>query len=380
MKKIFAALSLVMMTSGMFAQDKFYTDWYMQLQGGVGHTVGETEWTNLISPAASLSLGYQATPTFGLRLNANGWEGMGYSNLKFESYKFNFGQLALDATFDLCNLIGGYKSRAINPYLFAGIGGNYRFNNGASLAMLPEDNYYWEDPAISLAGRAGAGIDFRVAPYVTIGLEVLDNMVSDHFNSKVGDNLDNHWNALLGVKFSLGSAKKQAAADAAAAAAAAAAAKEAARLEAEKKAQEEAARQRADQEREQAARAAQAAREAQEKAAAEQRAKDRAVTENVLFKLDRWNIRKTEDEKIDHVLEVLNKYPEAVVGITGYADHWTGTPKWNMTLSEKRANAVAKRLIEAGVDESRITKDWKGSEENPFETPELNRVAVIVTK
>ena len=51
-----------------------------------------------------------------------------------------------------------------------------------------------------------------------------------------------------------------------------------------------------------------------------------------------------------------------------------------MTLSERRANAVAKRLIEAGIDESRITKDWKGSEENPFETPELNRVSVIVTK
>ena len=383
MKKVLVVLASLCLSFGAFAQDVFYSDWYMQIQGGAGETIGETDFKNLISPAAALSVGYQFTPTFGLRGNLSGWQAKGAADgaHAFDVYKFNYAQLAVDATFDLCNMFGGYKLRAVNPYIFAGIGGNLRFNNGATPAILPTDNYYWKDPKVSLAGRLGAGIDFRVAQYCTIGLEVVENCLSDHFNSKVGDIFDHQINALVGVKFSLGTAKKKAAAAAALAAAEAEAAAKAAQLAAEKAAAEKAAAEKAAAE---AAAKAAAEKAAAEKAAAEAaaaaRAAARAASENVLFVIDHWNVRENQEEKVNHIIDILNQYPEAVVTVTGYADKATGTSKWNMTLSQRRAEAVAKKLIAAGVDASRITSEYRGSEENPFPTPKENRVAVCVTK
>ena len=37
---------------------------YGQLMGGVAHTVGESAFTNLLSPAGAVNFGYQFTPVF----------------------------------------------------------------------------------------------------------------------------------------------------------------------------------------------------------------------------------------------------------------------------------------------------------------------------
>lgn len=50
---------------------------FIQLQGGVAHTLGEAKFADLISPAAALNLGYKFNPVFGMRLGASGWEGKG---------------------------------------------------------------------------------------------------------------------------------------------------------------------------------------------------------------------------------------------------------------------------------------------------------------
>lgn len=38
----------------------FNPHWYLQLQGGMGYTVGETGFKDLISPAGALSVGYSS--------------------------------------------------------------------------------------------------------------------------------------------------------------------------------------------------------------------------------------------------------------------------------------------------------------------------------
>lgn len=378
MKKVLVVLASLCITFGAFAQDTFYPDWYLQIQGGAGHTIGETSFSELLSPAAALSLGYQFTPTFGLRGNFAGWQAKGWSA---DTYKFNYAQAALDATFDLRSLFGGYADRVFKPYVFLGAGANYRFSNEAVESQLPSENYYWSDPAISAVGRVGAGIDFQISDGVAFGIELAENALSDHFNSKVGDKFDHQINALAGFKFNFGAAKRKAAEAAALAAAEAEAAAKAAQLAAEKAAAERAAAERAAAEK--------AAREAAERAAAEKaaaeaaaaaRAAARAASENVLFIIDRWDVRANQQDKVDHIISIMNQYPEAVVSIIGYADKATGTARWNMTLSERRAQAVAKQLIAAGIDASRITSEFRGSEENPFPTPAENRVAVCVTK
>jgi len=54
------------------SDDTFKPHWYMQVQGGVAHTVGEANFKKLISPAAVLSLGYRFSPLWGVRVGVGG--------------------------------------------------------------------------------------------------------------------------------------------------------------------------------------------------------------------------------------------------------------------------------------------------------------------
>ena len=64
--------------------------------------------------------------------------------------------------------------------------------------------------------------------------------------------------------------------------------------------------------------------------------------------------------------------------VTGYADAATGTDERNMVLSEERAENVAAAIKAAGISADRVKVSFKGSRENPFDTPEKNRVAICV--
>ena len=67
--------------------------------------------------------------------------------------------------------------------------------------------------------------------------------------------------------------------------------------------------------------------------------------------------------------------------IVGYADEATGNPSINMTLSERRAKAVAKVLVEKyGVSEDMIEVDFKGDTVQPYETNEWNRVVIMTAE
>lgn len=232
MKKIFLVIaSVLVMGTSAFAQDIFYPGFQLGLKGGAAYTSGEAAFTQLISPAAALDLGYQISPVFGLRADISGWQGKGYNVMDKAGYKFNFAQLALDATFDLCNLFGGYKERVLNPYLFAGVGGVAYLKNGADNSKNYFANY-WTPVKLSTVARVGLGLDIRLTDLLAIEIEAVENFHSDKFNSKAGEYVletDQQINLLAGLKFNFGAAAgKKKAAEAAAAAAAAAAAQAAA--------------------------------------------------------------------------------------------------------------------------------------------------------
>ena len=92
----------------------------LQLMGGAGYTIGEVKYMELFSPAAALNLGWQITPSFGLRFGASGWQGKGHAVYNtIEKYSFNYAQGNLDIVLDLGNLFGGYKhNRGFSPYIF----------------------------------------------------------------------------------------------------------------------------------------------------------------------------------------------------------------------------------------------------------------------
>ncbi|PID68226.1 MAG: cell envelope biogenesis protein OmpA [Flavobacteriia bacterium] len=69
-------------------------------------------------------------------------------------------------------------------------------------------------------------------------------------------------------------------------------------------------------------------------------------------------------EKLDMIAEIMIKYPKANFSIDGYTDS-QGNDKYNQGLSERRAQAVMKYLVQKGVASSRLRAVGYG-ESNPI--------------
>jgi outer membrane protein OmpA-like peptidoglycan-associated protein len=384
LKKLTLFFVLALGTQVAFAQQsksdptvEFNPHWYGQIQGGVAHTVGETVFKDLLSPAGALSLGYQFNPTLGLRVGASGWQAKGNS-IPIEVYKFNFLQGNVDLTFHLANLFGYNHKRVLDPYALIGGGAAFGFKNGANnvKAVKPAEYfaYLWDKSLISPVGRVGLGFDIRLSENVALNLEVNGNVLSDRFNSKKAGNPDYQYNALAGLKINFGKATRPSAkylAELAAAEAAAAAEK--ARLEAERAAKlaaEKAAAEKA------AAEKALADKLAAEKAAAERLAAEMRQV-NTFFTINSAVISDEEAAKLIRYIDWLKANPSVNLSIAGHADKGTGNKRINQKLSDQRAAAVKAFLTERGIAESRIVSIvGNGDLIQPFAENDLNRVVI----
>ena len=330
----------------------FNPHWFIQAQGGVSATRGEADFKDLISPAAALNVGYQFTPVIGLRVGASGWEAKGGWSSPQQTYSYNYVQGNVDVVFDLSALCCSYNpKRVCNLYGFVGGGVNYAFNNDDAKALNTPGYplvYLWDDHRLSPVGRAGLGINLRVAPRLTINVEGNANLLSDHFNSKKGSKADFQIKAVAGLTFSFGKAKPVPAPVPV------------------------------------PAPAPVVKPEPEPEPVVEEKVEVvpafESLSRNILFVINKWDIRESEQLKIDEVVEALKANPDTKVRVSGYADKATGTAKRNKFLSEKRAEVVAEAIVNAGIDKDRIITEYFGDTVNPFETPEENRVAVCLVK
>lgn len=372
MKRIFAIVVSLLAVTALSAQEKersydeFNGHWFIGVQGGIGQTLGETSFGTLISPAAAVSFGYQFTPVWGLRAGISGWQAKGAAvDATTSVYKFNYLQGSVDVMVDLCGIAGYRVSRAVNPYLFAGIGVNGAFNNGEAQDLsprLPEDNLLWDGSKVLPAGRFGVGMGVRLTDAVHFNIEVNANILGDSFNSKRGSAVDWQLGALAGFTFKIG-------------------------LKKDKEPVEEepvlcyedtvVAAPVAEPEDTAAATTTVAVVPALDSAAYAV-ADFEAVEENIFFLIGKSEIRSSEESKVDDVAYLLEANPQTRVTVTGYADKETGSAERNMQLSKERAENVAAALIDAGIDPERITVLYKGSSETPFDSQEENRVAICV--
>lgn len=376
MKKTLLAIAALLLASGaMLGQEKeksydeFSGHWLIGVQGGIGQTVGETSFGTLISPAASVWFGYQFTPVWGLRAGVSGWQARGaVVDGSTSVYRYNYVQGNVDVLVDLCGIAGYRVSRAVNPYLFAGIGVNGAFNNGEARDLsprLPEDNLLWDGSRVFPAGRFGVGMGVRITDAVHFNIEVNANVLGDAFNSKRGSAVDWQLGALAGFTFRIGLKKERAAEEVPVVEPA-----PAAEPEPEPAAEPEPAP---------VASATAVAAAGQSLEGAEYAAPAfEAVEENVFFLIGQSSIRESEASKVDAVADVLRANPQTRVTVTGHADRETGSAERNMELSRERAENVAAALIAAGIEADRITVLYRGAEETPFDTPEENRVAICV--
>jgi OOP family OmpA-OmpF porin len=74
----------------------------------------------------------------------------------------------------------------------------------------------------------------------------------------------------------------------------------------------------------------------------------------VLFDFDSAEIKSEAYPMLDEASDILKKNPKLNVEIDGHTDS-TGPAAYNMTLSERRANAVMEYFISKGVDAKRLT-------------------------
>ena len=336
---------------------------FLDLQGGAQYTLGEAKFGDLISPNVQLGIGYQFTPVFGMRLQANGWQSKGgwngyrtaIGNEPFTAdYKFNYVAPGLDFMFNLSNLFCGWNpNRVFNVTAFVGGGANIAWKNdevndiAANIKKLDDYNleYLWDGTKVRPFGRAGIDLEFKVSKAVSIMIEGNANITTDKYNSKKADNPDWYFNALAGLRINLGKSYTKT----------------------------------------EPVKEVPAPRPVEEYVKPEPKPepvkKVEDIRRDVFFVINSNAISDSEDAKIKEVVDFMNANPDSKVVVTGYADAGTGNDKINDKLAAKRAAAVVKALKEKyGIAESRITEDSKGARVQPFSENDKNRVSIMIAK
>lgn len=337
----------------------FKKHWYLQLQGGAQHTLGEASFGDLISPNVQAAIGYQFNPWFGARLSANAWQSKGgWNGYKATStstpenitYKYKYVAPSIDFMFNLSNALCGWNpNRVLNVSAFIGGGANYAGDNGEAndLKAAGYDlRYNWTGKKLRAVGRGGVAVDFRLSDCVSLGIEGNANILNDKYNSKKAGNADWYFNALAGLKINLGKTytKKE-------------------KAEPVRPVEEYV---------QPAPKPAPAPEPVVEK-------KVEKMERNVFFKINSSVISAQEETKVSELAAYLKEHTAATVEITGYADAGTGTTAINDRISAKRADSVKKMLVEKyGIEAGRISVSSKGSRVQPMPVNDDNRVSICV--
>ena len=348
---------------------------FLNLEGGLQYTLGEAKFKDLLSPNVQLGLGYQFSPVFGARIQANAWQSKGgwngfrtqigatpYTN----DYKFKYVAPGLDLMFNLSNLVCGWNpNRVFNLTAFVGGGANIAWGNGEAntiantLKNLDAYNleYIWDGTKTRLFGRGGLEAAFRLSDAVALTIEGNANILSDKYNSKKhsGNKMKADWyfNGLIGLKINLGKTYNKILPPPPAPAP-------------EPAPEPQPVVQPAP---------------APAPAAAVVEEKIEPLRRDIFFLINKTNIRPEEARKVKDIADYLQKYPNSKVVITGYADAGTGNDRINDRLAAGRADSVVKSLVnDYGIAQGRISYDSKGSRVQPFAENDMNRVSICIAE
>lgn len=88
----------------------------------------------------------------------------------------------------------------------------------------------------------------------------------------------------------------------------------------------------------------------------------KVVLHNLFFELNKADIKPESEPVLNELYQFLVANPDVKIHIVGHTDN-TGTRRYNMELSEARAEAVYKAIVERGISADRITFEGKGPDE-----------------
>lgn len=80
---------------------------------------------------------------------------------------------------------------------------------------------------------------------------------------------------------------------------------------------------------------------------------------NVFFNTAKWDVKADSYAELDRLVALLAEIPSLKIEISGHTDN-VGSESLNELLSQKRADAVVKYLVEKGVDKNRLTAKGYG--------------------
>jgi outer membrane protein OmpA-like peptidoglycan-associated protein len=101
-------------------------------------------------------------------------------------------------------------------------------------------------------------------------------------------------------------------------------------------------------------------------------------TSVVFFRLNSAVVDKSQEINVYNIARYMQDNPDARIKCVGYADAGTGKSEYNMKLSARRAEAVAKQLINKyGISADRVTTESKGSDEQIYDQNDWNRVVIF---
>lgn len=354
-------------------ENVFKPHWYIQAQAGFQHTLGEVNWSDLNSFNAQLGVGYQFSKLWGARLSVNGFQSkagtpenkpvLNYA-AHTKEYKWSWNYLApsLDVTFNLTHALLGYNpTRLVDVNIYGGFGGNFAWGNDDAKTAAnelaaawkavgvanPVTHEPWDSNLAKLVLRWGANVDFRLNDRVSLGLEASWNTTSDHYNSKLTNNNDWYFNTLAGIKYNFGKTYDV----------------RTTILEAP------------------CTNTVEYVHDTVYVNVEVPVTTREPLRRDIFFVIRGSKVSKAEMPKVEDVVAYLNKYPEAKVEVTGYADKKTGNPRINAGYAQKRAEKVVDLLVNTfGISRDRIVSDSKGDTVQPFEKNELNRVAICVAE
>ncbi|MCP5005973.1 MAG: OmpA family protein [Planctomycetes bacterium] len=78
------------------------------------------------------------------------------------------------------------------------------------------------------------------------------------------------------------------------------------------------------------------------------------VVRGVKFEYKKWNVKPEFNSNLNNIIKILRSNPGLKIMVEGHTDN-IGSQKYNLVLSEKRAQAIKDYLVENGVGQSRIS-------------------------
>ena len=390
MKKVFLVLMVSLFGVCVYAQDEtvievqgqkgpyvtngFWDNWFITAGGGAqvyfGLSDGHGNFGKRIAPALDISVGKWITPSVGVRfqysgLKAKGWTygqlPYSYGSPDTEGYyreKFNTMNLHADFLWNISNAIGGERTdRFWNLVPYAGVGWARSSGNSTSK----------DEIALS----AGLLHNWTISDAVDISIDMKSMIVNQRYTFS---NMNNGVTALVsvtaGISYKFGTVGFQRASDLVVI--------EDNTRYVEEIAMLESMLAKAEQKRAQLLQQL----EKQNSELVQERNEELPVPVfpdlAIFFEIGKANLNDKAMVNIGYVADMLKQFPEKRYVLYASADKETGTPEFNMQLSQKRGEAVYKAMVEQfGVNPDQLRIVAVGSQQQKFDKAQLNRVVVI---